>query len=713
MILFHRKLIIGFLLLVLSNQIFANKIVVVVLAFSGEDYAQKSWQPTIDYLQQKIPENSFELISIEPSNIKVLENLVSNQQVDFVIIQPISYVDLEVLYGTTIIATLVDKSKYAEFGTVIFTHSDTNIHTLSDVKNRTIAGATPKGLGGWLIAYNTFLETGIDLHQDSKKVMFLGVQDNIVQAVLSKQVDVGIVRTGVLERMIQSGVLNRQQLRIINAKKSADFPYYLSSKLYPEWAFAKTKKVNRALAKQVSFALLSMPENHIAAKTRGYWEWVTPIDYQPIHNLMKKLKIGVYRNYGKVSLTQYIQQNSLSVILMGLLLLGLIITSFQIFKLNRNLKKSQYSLEEHHNLVLNSVYEGIYGVDLSGKCTFINKATTSITGLQAQDMIGKQQHEILHHSHSDGSHYPINECPVYQTFVDGKSRFIDKDVFWKKDGSCFAVEYSCTAIKDKTGKIIGSVVVFRDVSERQRTQQMLQKYQSDLFHMARINTLGEMVAGIAHELNQPLTTISTSAYVGIKLLSTEQLDREKLLEIINLICTQSERSSQIIKQLRRMITKQTPKKLWVNVNHLIEDVLKIVHIEADKLAIKITCHLHQNLPKILVQPIQIDQVILNLCKNAIEAFEVTPSHKPNLIITTKMRNDEIIVNIKDNVAGGVNRQIIDTLFDPFVSDKPQGIGLGLSISQEIIRAHDGSLILKTSTQTGSEFEFSLLKYSHE
>ncbi len=709
---FFKRITIYFLLLFSINTS-ADEIVVAALAFSGEAYAQKSWQPTIDYLQQRIPEHTFKLISIEPSNVRTLEALVANHQIDFVITQPISYVDLEILYGAISILTLVDKSKYAQFGSVIFTHLDNPIHTLKDVKNHTIAGATPKGLGGWLIAYNEFLEAGFDLHQDAKQVKFLGVQDNIVKAVLSKEVDAGIVRTGVLERMIGNDARIAKQIRIIHPQTQPGFPYYLSSKLYPEWAFAKTKQVSNKLAKQVASILLSMPENSFAAQARGYWEWITPIDYQPIHHLMKKLKIGAYRHYDQVSFMQYTKQNILQVVLVIILLLVLMVAGIWILKLNRGLKKSQYSLQKHHDLMLNSVYDGIYGVDLSGKCTFINKAMTNITGWQANDMIGRQQHNILHHSHLDGAHYTIDECPVYHTISDGKNRFIENDIFWKKNGKPFAVEYTCTAIKDEYSRITGSVVVFRDMSEKHRTQRMLQKYQSDLFHMTRINTLGEMVSGIAHELNQPLTIINTSAFVATQLLNTEKIDRKKLLETIRLVSTQAERSGEIIKQLRRLIKKESPKKLLVNINHLIEDVLKIIQIEADKLSIKINYCFAENLPKISVEPIQIDQVILNLCKNAIEALEATPISKRQLTITTKMAEDIIVINIKDNARGGVSAKIINTLFNPFVSSKPQGIGLGLSISKEIISTHNGRLYLKFSSHEGSEFELTLPIFHHE
>lgn len=119
-----------------------------VLAFEGQEYALKSWQPTIDYLQKHILEKLFKLIVVESINVARLESLVANNTVDFVITQPINYVDLELLYGAVGLLTLVDKSKYAKFGSVIFSSKKQQTPKLSYVKNRTIAGASPKGLGG-------------------------------------------------------------------------------------------------------------------------------------------------------------------------------------------------------------------------------------------------------------------------------------------------------------------------------------------------------------------------------------------------------------------------------------------------------------------------------------------------------------------------------------------------------------------------------------
>ncbi|HIC40460.1 MAG TPA: PAS domain-containing protein, partial [Piscirickettsiaceae bacterium] len=441
------RFIVSLCFLSLSSVSLAKEISIAVLAFSGTEYAIQTWQPTIDYLNRHIPEHEFSVVAIEPSDIPLLEKLVEQQKVDFVITQPINFVELQVKYGATSILTLVDESKYAKFGSVIFTHADSDITNLSEVDGRSIAGATPKGLGGWLIGYNELINQGVNV-LESSDVSYLGVQENIVNAVLSGAVDVGIVRTGVIERLAKKNQITLRDIKIINAQIVENFPYLLSTSLYPEWAFVKAGHASKRIAKDIAATLLHMPPGSKEAMARGYWEWVTPIDYQPIHNLMQKLRIGVYENYGKVSLLQYIKDNLLMSILVAFLLLVAIISGLWVLRLNGKLKQVNFFVEQKNDMMLNSVSEGIYGVDTFGRCTFVNQSLTNITGWEEADMIGKMQHDILHHTHADGSVHPSDECPVYKTFQDGITRFEREDVFWKKNGDSFFVEYSVTPVKD-------------------------------------------------------------------------------------------------------------------------------------------------------------------------------------------------------------------------------------------------------------------------
>ena len=148
-------------------------------------------------------------------------------------------------------------------------------------------------------------------------------------------------------------------------------------------------------------------------------------------------------------------------------------------------------LSRQHQLILNSAGEGIYGLDLEGRTTFCNPAAARMMGWEVEELLGKPQHDILHHTRIDGSPYPREECPIYAAFNDGKVHHVDDEVFWRKDGTSFPVEYTSTPIRDERGELVGAVVTYRDITERKRTEEALEE--SDLWMRNLFNSLEEAV----------------------------------------------------------------------------------------------------------------------------------------------------------------------------------------------------------------------------
>nr|MCS5549967.1 PhnD/SsuA/transferrin family substrate-binding protein [Gammaproteobacteria bacterium] len=499
----------GVCMFLLSSGAIAKDISIAVLAPYGESYTYKTWQPTIDYLQIQIPEYQFKLLAIEPSDVGRLKQMVTDQKIDFAIIQPVTMTELQLKHKAIAVLSMSGASKMEKFGSVIISNADSNITSVEHIKDRIVAGATPTGLGGWLIGYNEINNHGRDII-DLKSVKFLGVQDNIVNAVLDRSVDVGIVRTGTLERMVKEKKIRISDFNIIHKKEVKGFSQLLSTALYPEWALAKVKHAPASVAKKITSSLLNMKPGSKEAVSGNYWEWTPPLDYHPIRQLMMDLNIGEYMDDDDddaiYHLRNFIQNNAASSLALIALLIALFGSFYWIIKLNNKLKKANFLFSQENETILDSVSEGIFGVDLNGNCTFINKSLEKILGWSESDLIGNHQHEIMHHTHTDGTPHPSKECPVYATFQDGIQKFIDEDMFWKKDGSGIYVEYSANPIKNKTEKIIGTVVVFRDITEERHNK----KYMQEIERSSRLNVMGEMVTEIAHELNQPLTTIATN-----------------------------------------------------------------------------------------------------------------------------------------------------------------------------------------------------------
>lgn len=281
-----------------------------VLAHRGSDVCISIWNPTINYLTERIQGYEFELL---PLDLDGVSEAVEQGKVGFILTNPGNYVDLESQYGITRVATLRNLRQgkpYTVFGSVIFVRADHDgLRTLADLKNHSFGAVDLAAFGGFQMAWRELKEAGINPFGDFSEIQFLGFpQDNIVLGVRDGTIDAGTVRTDILERMVADDRIRLEDFRILNQKTSSDFPFQLSSRLYPEWAFAKTRSTPDLLAEKVAIALLNMAENHPAAVSGNYAGWTVPLNYQPVHELFMDLQIGPYGKIGNISLLELMRQ---------------------------------------------------------------------------------------------------------------------------------------------------------------------------------------------------------------------------------------------------------------------------------------------------------------------------------------------------------------------------------------------------------------------
>lgn len=284
--------------LLLTHIVFAVEYKVAVTAYNGTAAAYKKWNATVEYLTQKIPEHTFKLVPVVSLN--ELTASTGKNMFDFVLTNPSTYIEQTTYYGTKAIATLNNKranTAQDRFGSVIFVHaSNDEITDLKSLRNRTIMVVSKSAFGGWRIAWQELLKQGINPYKDLKDLLYTKntVQTEVVHAVLSGKVDAGVVRTDLLERMESDGKLDMRYLRVVNNKDIKGFPFFLSTDLYPEWAFTTVKNTPNNVVQQVQNVLFSMPGNSQAAITGKYVGWLPAKDYNSVKQLMKQLEVGPY-----------------------------------------------------------------------------------------------------------------------------------------------------------------------------------------------------------------------------------------------------------------------------------------------------------------------------------------------------------------------------------------------------------------------------------
>ncbi|TVT54636.1 MAG: PhnD/SsuA/transferrin family substrate-binding protein [Sedimenticola thiotaurini] len=679
-----------------------------VLSHRGNEATYAAWAPTATYLSRVVPKFKFQIV---PLDFDEVDPAVKFGQVDFILVNPGIYVNLEVRYRISRIATLNNLAGDVAnnvFGGVIFTRQDRHdINTLTDLKRKSLMAVDVTSLGGFQMAWRELKAIGLDPYKDMASLSFGGIHDDVVRAVRDGQVDVGMVRTDILERMAAAKLINIHDFKIINPKVNPGFLLSRSTRLYPEWPFSKVLHTSNELAQKVAVALLNMPRVHPAAKAGNYAGWTIPLDYQSVHDLFIDLHLPPYEYSGRFTLQDAIKKYWYWLLITSVFVAFMLFMTAWVSRLNRELKKAKLHLERQYELILNSVADGILGVDMEGNTTFANRAMTHITGWEVDDLLGKNQHQLLHHTRADGTSHPADQCPVYATCKDQIPRFVNDDVFWKKDGSSFPVEYSSTPIKDSQFKTVGSVVVFRDISDRKRIDEEARQHQDDLAHVARLSTMGEMASGIAHEINQPLTAIATNAHACIRMLESNNGQTERVIDVLERIGAQAARAGEIIRHLRQFVKKEQPELSLIDINEVINEVITLLRTEIRKAGVRIDLELDKHIGAVLAQHVQIDQVILNLARNAIEAMLDMPEGSRVLTISTQNQQDGYVKVTVSDTGPGLDASIVDQLFNPFVTTKSNGMGLGLSISQGIIEAHKGRIFVEPDSLKGATFVFQL------
>ena len=349
LLLLLRPLMLLLLLLCLPTPAAADdrEVVIGVLAHRGEASSYERWAPTAAYLSEKIPGYRFRLQSLDWADVFPT---AAADEVDFFIVNANTYVELEYRFGASRMLTLGNRYHdrgFTMFGGVIITRRDhPAIQVLKDLPGHSFAAADRTSMGGFMTVWRELQAEGIDPERDFKPLSFVGTHEGVVHAVRAGWADAGSVRTDTLERMLSLGLIAPRELRVINPLEYPEFPFWVSTRLYPEWALAKARNTPDNLSDRVVMALLELKPDHEAALIGQYTGWTGPLNYEPVHEMMRELRVGPYEGLGVITLRQVLVQYWTILLLAAALLLFLALSTFWYRRLNRQLEISDQALRE-------------------------------------------------------------------------------------------------------------------------------------------------------------------------------------------------------------------------------------------------------------------------------------------------------------------------------------------------------------------------------
>ena len=364
--------------------------------------------------------------------------------------------------------------------------------------------------------------------------------------------------------------------------------------------------------------------------------------------------------------------------------------------------------EDKSRLMVNLALNAMVLVDDHGTILLVNPQTETMFGYAAEQLVS-QPIEMLVPDRFKGEH-PANRNRYVQN-PHVRPMGAGRDLYGRRaDGSDFPVEIGLHPIEtDGSLQILGSIV---DITERRRIEDQARKYLAELAHVARLTTIGQMVSELAHEMNQPLAAAANYARACVSFARAEKgASVEQLAGWMEKAAAQIDRTLVVVNRLAGFVKNEAAKRSLIEVNRVIENIvaLAVPGVSAGPQSNAVICPLlmlDESLPPVSADRLQIEQVLLNLIRNGIEAMQEIPPSEARLAIRTSLDGDFERIDVSDT-GKGISPEQISQLFTPFFTTKPSGMGLGLSISRSIIENHGGTLSVASNVGQGTTFSFTL------
>jgi two-component system, LuxR family, sensor kinase FixL len=395
-----------------------------------------------------------------------------------------------------------------------------------------------------------------------------------------------------------------------------------------------------------------------------------------------------------------------SVLVIAFLLTSLIVTGL-VRKARSQTEaalEAEAALREQSSL-LNLTHDSIFVRDMNDVITYWNHGAEKLYGWTVEEVVGKRvTHQLLK---------TVFPAPLDKIDAELRrsGRWEGELVHTKADGTQVVVASRWSLLRDQRERPLAVLETNNDVTNRKQAEEALRQAQADVAHFSRVTTMGELAASLAHEVNQPIAAVVTHAEACLRWLARDTPDLEEARAAAMRIMKDGTRASEIINRIHLFFKKSTPEREPVDVNGVIREMIVLLRTEMARYSISVRTELASDIPEVMGDRVQLQQVMMNLIMNSIAAMKDVDGKRELAIKARRAEGEELMVCVRDTGVG-LPPQQADKVFDPFFTTKLDGTGMGLSISRSIVESHGGRLWATDNCTRGASFHFILPAKTH-